>query len=378
MCAYSAATENLHRLLCFLMNYGRICINIRYMGGLVNMSNNIEKRPEYQEWYKKNSPLYSACSATAKNLIKTLLERKNALYHSIESRVKTEESFLNKCMDEKYSDPTSQITDLCGLRIITYTNHDVKIIRKIIEDEFQIDQENSIDKSEKMDDDQVGYLSIHYVVTLKKDRVKLSEYSIYENIKFEIQIRTLLQHAWAEIEHDRNYKFSGELPREIKRRFYLVAGNLELLDREFEQISEYIDQYADDVRREAEKGNLDVLIDSTSLLQYLSVKFKDYKVDGDPFNGGDKEIVAELQDFGMDTLKDLDEIIDDKFFTDYPEFINYIGLLRDIMMAKNPKKYFDRAWKNHWRGIDLESYKFIESINPDIENYIHMLDILEH
>ena len=260
------------------------------------MSVNIKKKKDYQDWYKKNKALYSACAETIERLIKTLLNESEIPYHSIGSRIKTEESFVNKCQKEKYKNPISEITDVCGLRIITYTNHDVGTIKELIEREFKIDKVNSIDKSKQMSDDQVGYLSIHYVATLNDNRAELAEYRTYRSIKFEIQIRTLLQHAWAEIEHDRNYKFSGELPSEIKRRFYLVAGSLELLDREFEQISEDIDKYAKEVRQEAENGNLDVLIDSTSLSEYLSIKFSD-KVNGKTFVNDDKTIISELQDF---------------------------------------------------------------------------------
>lgn len=333
------------------------------------MSNNANKKQECQEWYKKNRDLYYACANTIKRLINTLLKEEEIPYHSIESRIKTEESFINKCLNEKYQNPISEITDVCGLRIITYTKKNVEEIRRIIEDEFQIDTVNSIDKAEQMSDDQVGYLSIHYIATLKRDRTKLPEYHSYENIMFEIQIRTLLQHAWAEIEHDRNYKFSGELPRKIKRRFYLVAGTLELLDREFEQISEDIDQYAKEVRHQAEKGDLDVLIDSTSLLEYLSIRLKDYIDDGTLLNNYDKEIIAELQDFGINTLKDLDEIITDGFISALPSGDNYIGILRNIMMAENPKKYFEEAWKESWWGLETEAYEFIKSFNPDIEKY---------
>lgn len=339
------------------------------------MSNNANRKQECQEWYKNHKDLYSACANTIERLINTLLKEEEIPYHSIQSRIKTEESFINKCLNEKYQNPISEITDVCGLRIITYTKKNVEEIRRIIEDTFQIDTVNSIDKAEQMSDDQVGYLSIHYIASLKRDRTKLPEYHSYENIMFEIQIRTLLQHAWAEIEHDRNYKFSGELPRKIKRRFYLVAGTLELLDREFEQISEDIDQYAKEVRLLAEKGNLDVLIDSTSLLEYLSIRLKDYIDDGTLLNNYDKEIIAELQDFGINTLKDLDEIITDEFIRALPSGDNYIGILRNIMMAENPKKYFDEAWKESWWGLEEETYEFIKSFNPDIEEYANKVII---
>lgn len=133
--------------------------------------------------------------------------------------------------------------DLAGIRIIAYINSDVERISKIIEDEFEIDRENSVDKSKLLGIDQVGYQSVHYIAKLSKKRLELSEYEEYQDMVFEVQIRTILQHAWAEIEHDRNYKFNGVLPNNIKRKFYLTAGVLELIDREFEVLSKEIDEF---------------------------------------------------------------------------------------------------------------------------------------
>lgn len=340
----------------------------------------IEKKQQYSDWYRNNNTLYLACAETIERLIKILLKESNAPYHSIESRIKTEESFLDKCMNEKYQDPISEITDVCGLRIITYTNQDVDTIRSIIEHEFQIDEVNSVDKSTQMSDDQVGYLSIHYIATLKEERTKLAEYHAYETIRFEIQIRTLLQHAWAEIEHDRNYKFSGELPSEIKRRFYLVAGTLELLDREFEEISKDIDQYAETVRQETQKGNLNVPIDSTSLSEYLLIKFKDNQQLNRTFSNKDKEIIEELQNFGINTLEDLDKIIPNELLLDINKFYrtkNYLGLLRCIMMCNDPEKYFEKAWNKHWRFMASHKYQFIKAIHPEFEKFPASIRIID-
>ncbi len=336
------------------------------------------KISECENWYKNNKGLYEACGETVKRLIETLLEEKKIPYHSIQFRVKEEKSFLDKCQNKKYEDPISQITDICGLRIITYTNHDVNKIKKIIEEEFKIDEANSVDKIKQMKEDQVGYLSAHYVATINEEREKLTEYHRYKDLNFEIQIRTLLQHAWAEIEHDRSYKFSGELPLEIKRRFYLVAGTLELLDREFDRLSDEIDVYANEVRKETEKGNLDEPINSMSLIEYLSIRLKDYRVDIKSFNGFDKDIVYELQKFGIETLRDLDKIIDDRILKafDWHENSNYLGILRHIMMATDAKKYFETVWQHDWECMSDRDYKSIKKLDPNIENYRDQMTVI--
>lgn len=329
------------------------------------------KEKVYREWYNKNCSIYESCGQTAKSLINTLLDRANIPYHSINFRIKKESSFLNKCEKDKYEDPISQITDLCGIRIITYTNSDVERIQKVIEKEFSIDKDNSVDKITTMKDDQVGYLSVHYVVTFNEKRTSLEEYKIYKSLKFEIQIRTLLQHAWAEIEHDRNYKFSGELPREIKRRFYLVAGTLELLDREFQQISLDIDKYAKEVRESTKNGDLNNLIDSTSIMQYLNIVYNNKGNIKPTLNDRDKVIINELNSFGINTLADLDVLVKNSKLDVNKDKWNYLALLRAFMMIEDPDKYFQKAWKHHWRGMSNEHYLIIKSYNKKIENYLN-------
>ena len=85
---------------------------------------------------------------------------------------------------------------------------------------------------------------------------------------------TILEHAWAEIEHDRNYKYRG-LPLEIQRRLYLISGTLEILDDQFEQITKTIEDYKLKVIEKTRLKDLDILINSTSLIQYLKERFKD-------------------------------------------------------------------------------------------------------
>lgn len=324
---------------------------------------------ECAAWYNANHDLFELCGEKTEGLLRTLLEQKHLAFHSIEHRTKVKDSFLVKCASGKYSDPTSQITDICGLRIISYTKHDVNEISRLIEQEFTIDEKNSMDKSAVMEVDKVGYLSVHYVAQFNSSRADLPEYAPFRGLRFEIQIRTLLQHAWAEIEHDRSYKFSGELPKRIKRRFYLLAGTLELIDAEFDRLSGEIDQYAQDVKSNIQEDKLDVPIDSTSLMEYLLLRFP-HNVEEQNLNGNDKEIVDELEAFGIHTLKDLDDMLSDgnvQAFLCGTTGLNYLGMLRHVMILKDPKTYFTKAWKTNWRAIDMDVWKKITALNPAAE-----------
>lgn len=177
-----------------------------------------------------------------------------------------------------------------------------------MQDEFLIDESNSGNKADMLATDKVGYLSVHYVLQLSKKRLELVEYKEYENLKCEVQVRTLLQHAWAEIEHDKNYKFAGVLPNEIKRRFYLVAGALELMDYEFDKLSRDIDEYAKKTEKALSKGDFNLSINSKSLEQYILKRFED-ATNLRPLANGIiifEEVVVEIIKFGYRTIQDIE------------------------------------------------------------------------
>jgi ppGpp synthetase/RelA/SpoT-type nucleotidyltranferase len=113
--------------------------------------------------------------------------------------------------------------------------------------------ENTIDKRKTLSPNVFGYLSVHYVVSFDKNRLKKKAFADYKDIRFEIQIRSILQHAWAEIEHDLGYKSEIEVPDEIRRKFSRLAGLLEIADSEFISLRDISKNYALDVET-VEKG----------------------------------------------------------------------------------------------------------------------------
>lgn len=334
-----------------------------------------DKINQAEVWYDKNARIYKQFSIEVAHIIEKILEVRKMPYQSITNRVKERESYLNKCKKDKYFNPVEEIMDLAGVRIIAYTNSDVKKICDIIEEHFKIDNDNSEDKAKKMDENKVGYLSVHYIAQLSDDRVKLPECSIYKNIKCEIQVRTLLQHAWAEIEHDRNYKFSVELPQDIKRRFHLVAGVLEMMDREFDNLSKEIDDNAKVVKEKTKQGNFDIDIDTESLSQYLLYRFKEYKhietvQDGVIVN---KSVIKELLRFGYTKICDIDQALTEELLTKILKKgeVTYIGILRDLMILLDAKKYFEDAYNKGWTGTYRKEVTRWEELGiKNIENYL--------
>ena len=144
---------------------------------------------------------------------------------------------------------------------------DVDKVANLIENEFVIDRENSIDKR-KLKADQFGYRSLHYVVQCNENRTKLIEYKRFKEIKFEIQIRSILQHAWAEIEHDLGYKGVTSIPEAHKRSFNRVAALLESADLEFDRLKKELLRYEFEVPNLIKSQPEKVALDQVSLLSF--------------------------------------------------------------------------------------------------------------
>jgi len=333
---------------------------------------------DYTEWYIKERPKYKQLAHKIETILTDVIGEASIEFHYISNRTKTIESFTKKINNPKYDKPSEQITDLAGIRIITYVEDEIPKICKIIEDIFDIDTNNSGDKSDDLGIDKVGYKSVHYIAQLPISRTKLPENKKFTNLKFEIQIRTILQHSWAEIEHDRNYKYSGELPTKIQRRFKLLAGLLELADNEFNSISNEIDKYSNIVRTKTEKGELDIPLNSTSIIEYMSSKFKSLLQLGFEFRfPSSSKVIQELNDFGITSLKQLDDLISKDYINKRTEYYkkrkkgNITGELRVIMMVTDFKKYFKKAYNGGWTGFASTDLKMFEpfGINPkDVEN----------
>jgi ppGpp synthetase/RelA/SpoT-type nucleotidyltranferase len=201
------------------------------------------------------------------------------MVHEITSRAKDPESFERKAAQPspdypetpKYSDPLVQIKDKAAVRIITYFLSTVKEVCAIVEQQFEILEK---DERENSDPDRLGYQSVHYLIKYSPARYTLPEYRRYSGLIAEIQVRTILQHAWAEIEHDIQYKAVATLPDRIRRRFAALAGLIEIADREFQAIEDADRSLREEARRNVDLGQLEqVEITPDSLRAYLNGKY---------------------------------------------------------------------------------------------------------
>ncbi|MBF4247688.1 (p)ppGpp synthetase, partial [Vibrio anguillarum] len=141
---------------------------------------------------------------------------------------------LDKVVRKSYKNPFDEVEDIAGVRVICYYNEDLSAIDTIIKDQFVVLSYSN--KSQELDDDQFGYASNHYVVKLKEEWLQAPNFRGLEQLKIEIQVRTILMHAWAAISHKLLYKKNDDVPKEFKRKLNRLSALIELADEQFDDI----------------------------------------------------------------------------------------------------------------------------------------------
>jgi putative GTP pyrophosphokinase len=210
--------------------------------------------------------VFAKFTSEIERLLVELLPRRDV--HKIEPRVKERDSLEEKLFrPQKPYSQLEDITDICGLRIITYFADAVPKVFKIIKKEFHV--EDPSDKVDLLNPDQFGYLSFHCIITLPRRRTRTTENKAFIGLTAEIQIRSILQHAWAEIEHDLGYKSTHAIPRRVRRPFSRLAGLLELGDSEFIRIRNELEALDREIAREISDSPAALSVDKNSVAAFI-------------------------------------------------------------------------------------------------------------
>jgi len=208
---------------------------------------------------EQRGALRAVGARTEQDLLAWLAEARLQV-HFVSWRLKSKESLKRKlALPDKTYRCLWDVTDLVGLRVVTYFEDTIDEVARLVEDRLQVDLRNSTDRLHFADSRQFGYRSLHYVCAPP------AAWSPHPDLRFEIQIRTALQHAWAEVEHDLGYKADEAVPEIIRRRFSRIASVLEIADQEFVSIRRDLQDYQRTVREELTRGGHCLPLDAVSI-----------------------------------------------------------------------------------------------------------------
>ena len=220
------------------------------------------------EDYRKQREDFVKLGDTVHEILSDIVNDMGLTVLTIEHRVKAERSLAGKLeRSGDYYNTFDELTDILGCRVVCFMSDEIDKIGQKVEEAFVIDRELSSDKRALIQDDAFGYLSLHYICTLPFGDKWPDEIC---GKKFEIQIRTILQHAWSAIHHDIGYKSDFGVPRNIKRQFARLAGLLELADDEFVRARDNMTEYTEDIRQRIITDDADdITINMISLNEYV-------------------------------------------------------------------------------------------------------------
>jgi ppGpp synthetase/RelA/SpoT-type nucleotidyltranferase len=271
--------------------------------------------------YIEKKYLYRDLSSKVAELVKLYLADYQINYEQVTYRTKTVRSLESKLYTRKIKNieytNLDQVVDLAGVRIIVFFKDDLERVADLIAKEFKVQPQSNRDHDLKAftSPREFGYQSKHRIITLQESQAQSSiEYRRLTGLKCEIQIRTLLQHAWAEIEHDIGYKSSideSEPERvEITRIFSQNAALLEVADENFLKIKKLYNKLLQRYRREIANKDLTLPLNPDSVRFYLEEGQDASSLDAyqrSRLESRASKAFQEAQNQGLRSLKDLDE-----------------------------------------------------------------------
>ena len=258
------------------------------------MTDFIEKKELFKEFYVTNYNKLLNAEKSFRNLIHLLLSNTSDITTpKVNSRLKERNEAIDKfnlkyrkTLEEKEIDYNirDHITDLIGIRVICLYESDIEKVVTVLKKNFQTlvitDKTTQLLQLKN----QFGYKGVHLDLRLSNDRKKLPEYQGIEGFKFEVQVRSIVQDAWSEIDHKLKYKKS--LSEKLQRRVINLAALFEMADREFDSIKEEtIKEFAEKTKKDNLDSIANNILSPFTLFNFMDdefpeYKFADYKIEG--------------------------------------------------------------------------------------------------
>ena len=200
---------------------------------------------EFLNKYEAEKPVFNAWGNYLVDFIKKRLVQHNIntdtfLKIPVRIRIKENASIIAKAFlrkDKPYINPYEQITDKVGIRFVVLDLSEISVIKDLIEsyDEWNISKDVDFEASRNEMPELFVYQSVHYIVR-NCNIINHQGTIIPVGTPCEIQIRTLLQHAYAELSHQTVYKSSAQIEPNIKRKLARSMALIETTDELFKEV----------------------------------------------------------------------------------------------------------------------------------------------
>lgn len=293
---------------------------------------------DYERWVASHPEAHREF----RDAIEDVLDDAGVTYDRVTSRVKKWRSFKAKSTKRDasgellYPHPMRDIHDLIGVRITTYHSTEIPLVIEVMKRSFTVVK--SIDKAaETRVSGGFGYGS-HHLIAKVGDQIE--ELQHYKGMTVEIQLRTVLQHAWAEFEHDIRYKSpGGTIDPRVDRAFTLAAGLIELADQQFDQIAA--------IHNEVPEHNSDVKLSAATLPGVLAV------VLGSRFPSSRSNYYGWLEELlslnGITLMSELKELLSEADIAAVEKTMKYrfppgqVRIIDDLLLKRFGQQHIDRT-----------------------------------
>lgn len=265
-----------------------------------------DEKPEVIRSFIEIRPQYEQLCSEINYILTKRMKDSGIEYSAITNRAKTLKSFAEKLSRKHYDKPFKEVSDIAGVRLVYLYKNDFPAIEKIIKTELEVLEK--VDKVAQQDTDKFGYGAIHYLVNLGR-KSSGARYDDLKGLVCEIQVRTVLQDAWAIIDHHLSYKHESDVPKVLKRKVNCLSGLFETADDQFDQVRTEREEYKKTVR--SKRSNTGIFLDQDinldTLFEFMKWKFPDMKTD---INNKSSSLLTVLIGFGFAKLSDLNNLLD--------------------------------------------------------------------
>lgn len=328
-------------------------------------------RPDVIRDFLKQRPHFEKLCDEIAFILERALTVEKIEYSAVTWRTKTLESYCEKVLRKSYANPLQEITDLAGVRVVYLYPSDRKKVESLIENQFIVVEK--IDRVAEGGTEHFGYGAVHYLVKLGK-AMSGARYDDLKDLLCEIQVRTILQDAWAIVAHHLSYKRESDVPNELRRKLNALSGLFETADDQFDKLRSGIMQYAEKIETAMASHDASLVkenLNLDNLVAFLKLRFPDRE---QPGREQIATLLAELQGLGYKNLAEVNDEIKRSeeafkaYEKRYPPFVagtSEYGPYNAIGAVRASLRFVNKRFREQFSpGLIKEIEEFLSLVKP--------------